>query len=134
MGYCTQQDLVDRFGTAELVQLTDRAGEGQIDTDVVDRAIADAAGEIDGYVTAAGYTPPLDPVPAVLVAYGCDIVRYRLYDDQATEQVSKRYDDAVRFLRLLADRKVRLDAREPEPGVGKVEMDGGRKVFGGGGF
>ena len=135
MQYCTLQDLVDRFGETEILQLTDRAHRDRIDEEVLDRAIEDAGGEIDGYITAAGYLPAsLDPVPRILVAYACDITRYRLYDNAATDQVTRRYDDAIKFLRALAKGDVRLDAREPEPGVGAATFEGGRQVFNGGGF
>jgi len=50
MSYCTLQDLRDRYGDDEIIQLTDRANIGTIDQTVVDRAIADADGEIDGFV------------------------------------------------------------------------------------
>ncbi len=134
MLYCTLQDLVDRFSEAEILQLTDRAHVGLIDEEVLGRAIEDASGEIDGYIAAAGYDLDLDPVPRILAAYACDITRYRLYDDAATDQVTRRYDDAIKFLRALAKGDVRLDARDPEPGVGGAEFEGGRQVFNGGGF
>lgn len=132
--YCTKQNMIDRFSEGELIQLTDRAHTDEINDTVLNQAIEDAGGEIDGYVVAAGYTPPFDPVPRILVAYACDIARYRLYDDQASEQVTNRYNDARKFLRALADGKVRLDAREPDPGAGSVTFEPGRQVFKGGGF
>ena len=98
MTYATQLDLVERFGNTELVQLTDRTGQvGDIDATMVARALLDADAEIDGYL-AARYTLPLVTVPRLLVGVACDIARYRLYDDRATDQVTRRYDDAVKLL------------------------------------
>lgn len=134
MPYATLQDLVERFGEQELIELTDRAGAGVIDADVADRAIQDASGEIDGYVSAAGYPVPLDPVPRLITAYCADIARYRLYDDHAPEQATKRYDDAVRFLRAVAKGDVKLGATPPEPTAGTADFDAGRNVFKGGGW
>jgi phage gp36-like protein len=134
MAYCTQQNMIDRFGEEELIQLTDRAGAGTIDAAVVQQAIDDAGGEIDGYVSAAGHALPLDPVPRILTAYACDIARYRLYDDAATEQVTRRYDDAIKFLRNLAQGVVSLGISGAEGTAGTADFDGGRQVFGGGGF
>lgn len=107
MPYCTQQDLVDRFSEPELVQLTDRGNTGNIDAIVLGQAIDDASAEIDTYLVGQ-YLLPLSSVPDVLVRVSCDITRYYLYDDQATEQVSKRYEMALKWLALLASGKVSL--------------------------
>ena len=52
MTYALQQDLIDRFGESELIQLTDRTNVPPTDVDdvVVGRALADADGTIDGYI------------------------------------------------------------------------------------
>lgn len=41
MSYCTQADLIKRFGEAEITQLSDRAGEGDLDGAVIAGAIAE---------------------------------------------------------------------------------------------
>lgn len=107
MTYATQQDMIDRFAQTELVQLTDRANTGNIDATVLGQALADANAAIDGYLQGR-YTLPLAVVPQVLTQYACDIARYRLYDDAASEQVQKRYDDAIKFLELVAQGKITL--------------------------
>ena len=121
MNYATLAGLISRFGETELVQLTDRTGANAIDTAVVDRAIADAAAEIDGYLQGR-YELPLATVPAIITAYACDIARYRLFDDRATEQVTKRYDDAIRFLKLVAKGEVQLGTA---PGGDAPDTTGG---------
>ena len=127
--YCGLPDLIDRYGEAELSQLSDRVGIGMVDQAVVELAIADADGEIDGYVAAAGYPLPLAPVPGILTAYACDMARYRLMADQATDQVRRRYEDAIKFLKALAAGQVRLDARLPDPAAGGAEYVQGAPVF-----
>lgn len=134
MPYATLQDLIERFGERELVGLTDRHNQGVVDEAVVERALVDASGEVDGYVSAAGYPTPLAPVPRVIRAYCADIARYRLYDDAASEQVTKRYEAAVRFLRAVAKGDVKLGATPPESNTGQAEFEPGRNVFHGGGF
>lgn len=118
MTYATQQDLIDRYGEEELVQLTDRTDppQGAIDATVVARALADADHEINGYL-AARYALPLASTPQVLVRLACDIARYRLYDDRATEAVTQRYRDAARFLEAIAKGQVNLglDAANQAP-------------------
>lgn len=110
MTYATQTDLVERFGEEELIQLTDRANVGAIDTAVLARAIADADAEIDSYARAGGHTVPLSPVPDVVSRLAADIVRYRLMDDAATDEVRKRYEDARRTLEAIAAGRVSLGA------------------------
>lgn len=139
MSYCALTDLVERFSEEELLRIApdpaDDLGE-TIDQAAVARACEDAAGEIDGYVSAGGYTTPLAPVPRIIAAYACDIARYRLYDDAATEQVTRRYDDAVRFLKLVASRTVSLGITPTPPAVsaGAAQFDTGRRSFSGGGY
>lgn len=107
MGYATSIDLVNRFGETELIQLSDRASTGAINTVVVAAKLADADAEIDGYL-AGRYTLPLAAVPLALVRIACDVARYHLYDDRPTEQVSQRYKDAIRFLEMVAKGNVQL--------------------------
>lgn len=100
MPYCTKQNLIDRFGERELIQLTDRDLSGVIDDAVLNQAIGDADAEINGYLTA--YTLPLAVVPANLERIACDMTRYYLYDDAVTDLVQARYDAAVKYLMQVA--------------------------------
>ncbi len=136
MPYCTQADLIERFGEAELLAIARDESGMAIDTAVVERACEDASGEIDGYVSAAGYPVPLSPVPRIVIANACDIARYRLYDEHATDQVQKRYDDAVKFLRSVSRGEVKLgiSTGPASSSAGSVQMNSGRRVFNGGGF
>lgn len=104
MGYATKQNLIDRFGEKELIELTDRAtpAAGAIDDQVLGRALADADARINAFL-APRYTLPIDPVPASLEPVACDIARYYLYEDRVTDQVKRRYDDAVAFLKAVAN-------------------------------
>jgi len=119
MTYCTQSDLVNRYGEAELVQLTnpDAAGATTIDATVLADAITDAGAEIDGYL--AAYVP-LDPVPPNLKRLCCDIVRYHLYSTVVPELISQRYDQAIRYLEQVAAGKIALapDATGATPDAG----------------
>lgn len=108
MPYATQDDLISRFGEVEIEQLTDRTGAaGAIDAAVVAAKLADADGEIDGYLQGR-YTLPLAVVPISLKRIACDIARYHLYDDRATDQVTKRYTDAIKFLTLVGKGELQL--------------------------
>ena len=102
MSYCTEDDLIRRYGEKELIQLSNKDGNGTtLNVLVVAQAIADAEAEINGYLQGR-YTLPLSSVPDALVAYACDIARYRLYDDNASEHVTDMYDDALAWLVMIA--------------------------------
>lgn len=133
MTYALQQDLVERFGAVELAQLTDEAAGQTINAATVARALADADAEIDGYL-GARYAVPLAMVPPLVVRLACDIARYRLFDDRATEAVRKRYEDAVTVLRRIADGTVTLGvaaANTPPAaaGGGTVRVAARERVF-----
>ncbi|MCL7422522.1 MAG: DUF1320 family protein [Methylobacter sp.] len=131
MPYCTKQDLIDRFGEAELIQLTDRANLGVINDTVLDQAISDAGAEIDGYLSK--YSLPLATVPTVLVRGCCDIARYYLYDDMVPDLIAKRYDAVIRFLAQVAKGTIGIgpdtDGAVPEANNSAVMESGGR-IFG----
>lgn len=129
MPYATAQDLIDRFGEQELIDLTDKGitPQGVINALVLDGAIADADAEIEGYLIGR-YALPLATVPGVLTRIACDIARYHLYDDLATEQVRDRYEDARRLLESIASGKVQLGlpgSTGATPVAGSPEVDTG---------
>jgi phage gp36-like protein len=111
MAYCAQQDLIDRFGELEITQLADRDLDGNIDTDVVDAACADATAEIDGWLSQRLTLPATTPQEVVRRA--CDIARYMLYDDKATEQVRERYEDALAWLKDVAAGRIAIAGALP---------------------
>ena len=107
MSYVTAQDMIDRFGSKELIELTDHDNAGVIDDTVLQRALDDASAEIDGYL-AAVYALPLSTVPNSVTRLCADMARYYLMGDRVTQAVSDRYKNAVAFLRGVADEKVSL--------------------------
>jgi phage gp36-like protein len=127
MPYATQADLEDRFGADELTQLTDRVGAGVPDASIVARALADADAEINGYL-ASRYALPLATVPPVLVRIACDIARYRLWEDRASEEVRRRYEDARRMLESIAKGQVSLGlpAANAAPALAEARLGNAR--------
>src|SRR5687767_12733695 len=119
MAYATQQNMIDRFGEKELVELTDRAvpPAGVINSAVLTKALNDADAAINGYLTVK-YALPITPVPAMFERFGCDIARYYLYEDRVTEQVRRRYEDAIKYLEGVSSGKVNIgvDAANQAPG------------------
>lgn len=81
----------------------------------IDTAIADADGEIDGYL-AKRYPVPLNPAPKIIQKFSKDIAVYNLFSrigiDEQSEQknILNRYHAAIKFLTLLAEGKVSIGA------------------------
>lgn len=133
MPYATQQDLVDRFGAEELIQLTDRTNANAIDATVVARALADADAKIDSYV-ASRYALPLPSPQPALLPVACALARHSLYGNRENEAVQTAYRDAVRFLEAVAAGKAQLAATAVSLGTleASVSEPTRPRVFGGG--
>lgn len=132
MAYCTKQNLIDRFNEAELIQLSDRLNTGSINDVVLNQAIDDATAEINSYLSA--YPLPLLKIPANLQRLACDIARYYLYDDQAIDQVTKRYSDAIDYLKLIAKGTITLGpdvtGAVAEVSISTIAFNSSPSVFG----
>lgn len=107
----TVTDLTDRFGEAEIAELSDRDGYQQINLQVVGRAISDAESEVESYLNPAGLVSrgpagqlvyrQSGVVPQPLIIKCCDIARYYLYENGTTEIVATRYRQAIDWLKLV---------------------------------
>ena len=131
MTYCTEQDLITRYGEDELIQLTDKQNVGQLDTDVINSAIADADSLIDGYL-GSRYNLPITPLPRSLVRIACEISRYYLYENLATDEVKDRYSEAVKTLKAISkgEMSIGTDDQGTKPvSQNTVEMTSGGNVF-----
>lgn len=130
MTYAIQQNLIDRFGERELMQLTDTTNSGVIDAAVVAVALADADAEINSYI-GARYTLPLTQTTPELVRLASDIARYRLWDVSASEEVKTRYDDAIKKLRDVSKNVASLgidQASQPVVEAGGVQFNAAARV------
>ncbi|WP_172298349.1 gp436 family protein [Pseudoruegeria sp. HB172150] len=118
MSYATLDQLKDRFGDRLLITLTDRAttATGEIDEDVVTRALADTDAMIDGYL-ASRYALPLAETPNLVVDLAQAIAIYKLHTNSASEKIEKDYNDAISTLKDIAKGIVKLDVAGVEPGL-----------------
>lgn len=132
--YATATNLLDQFGAEEIAQRADRgtprlvtaamlataasggsmsgytAGEQAATVKalaLVNSKLLDADSVINGYFTTR-YPVPLTTVPRLVMVAACDLARYALYDDMATEQIMQRNKDAVKLLESIASGKVNL--------------------------
>ena len=78
MAYCTAADLTERMSNEELMQLTDDAGTGVPDQDIISKAIAAAQDTIDGYLRGR-YPVPLESVPGIVKNLALDLTTYTLF-------------------------------------------------------
>lgn len=87
---------------------------------IIDEAIADADGEIDGYL-AKRYAVPMDPAPKILNKLSKDIAVYNLFSRMGIqggndeEIFLTRYNAAIKFLTLVADGRVSIGADAADP-------------------
>lgn len=92
--YATRDDMVKRYSLTEVSQLERYLTGGES----VDAAIADAGSIIDGWI-GAKYAVPLEYPPDNIKIFVCDIARYLLWKSKASEEVRRRYDDAMSYLK-----------------------------------
>ncbi|KKW81541.1 hypothetical protein AAV96_03260 [Acinetobacter sp. AG1] len=107
--YATRQDLEARFGADEIANLEAM----QTVPGALEEALQDASEEIDSYVAVA-YGLPLPSIPATLKRVACNIARYRLYFQRPTEEIDKRYEAEVNFLKRIADGKAVLNIQNEQ--------------------
>ena len=121
--YATVDDLIDRFGEAEMIGLTDPDNTA-VQSARAQRKLDDAHALANGYVGMAYRLPlagcakpapqPGNPqavetvAPPLLTRLVCDIARYYLYDDKCTDEVLKRYEQAKQELLHISQGKATL--------------------------
>jgi len=80
MNYCTEANLIDQYGKAALITLSDRTNKPQstLDSAVIARAIEGASDEINLYLEGR-YGLPLPSVPRVLTRIACKLAFANLH-------------------------------------------------------
>lgn len=129
--YITPQDLEDRFGSEFLLSATDPRNSGEVGQAAVARAISDATDLINSYL-GKRYVLPLATVPGTVKRIAADLVRYFLLADHPGEEVTKRYNDGLKWLRDAATGTVSTglpEVQAPVSSNGKVSVDGPPRRF-----
>lgn len=116
MAYTTLQQLIDRYGEAMLIGLTDRADNSTaaVDPDIIDQAIAAAGAQIDGYV-GARYALPMAEVPPLIAKLARAITCWELHIYDAPDKITEEYKDAVATLKDMSRGAVVLDIAGHQP-------------------
>ncbi|MFG6462265.1 gp436 family protein [Roseateles sp. DXS20W] len=133
MPYVTTQHLIDRFGQAELIQVTNAEDPAAttVNATRVTNAVADIGALIDAKL-AARYALPLATVPLVLLNVAADLVRARLYDDRIPDRLADREKAALKLLDQIAEGTLSLGldaAAQPTPPSDGPQYFSGRSVF-----
>ena len=136
MSYATAQDMVNRYPSRDLVQLTNEDPTATtVNTTPITQALADASAEIDGYIEGR-FTLPLADPPAVLNRLTTDIAMYRMQSLRPLhdlEDARKRYEDAVAMLAKVAAGELTLglssDNQEPPTAEMEENVQGPDRVF-----
>ena len=74
---------------------------------VAQKALDDAAAEIEGYLVGR-YALPLSPVPAILRVHACTIAHYRLLGSAVDDATREDYKAVRQYLERVADGLVRV--------------------------
>lgn len=134
MSYATLQQLIDRYGLGMVVMLSDRADvpTGQVDEDVVARALAGADALINGYL-AALYALPLASTPPMLEPIAQAIAIYDLHITEPEAKIKADYDNALKRLLDISKGVIQLkDVAGIEPAApagGGVQITDRERAF-----
>lgn len=132
MSYATEQDLVERAGETEILEVADRDGDGVADPDVIAAALATADRTINAYL-AVKFAMPLSSTPEIVVAWAVSIGRYTLHRDGAPDHVVRDWKNALSELKDAAAGRLAipgLDGVAPTEGkAGATTAEGSAPVF-----
>lgn len=133
MSYATLTQLEDRYGTRMLIELTDRdtPKTGEIDADVMARALADTDAVIDGYILGR-YKLPLAETPPLLADLAAAIAIYKLHSFGAPTYVKEDYDRALSSLDKIGKGLIRLPlegVEVPSSGASGVQTTDRERPF-----
>lgn len=136
--YATIESMITRFGREDLVEITDTEAPytGEINLTKLQAAIGSANAEVDAYLAKQLHVPTVLASPFVQMM-ACDIARYHvaLGNARLSERDEKRYDLAVKNLKMVNDGKIGIGAGSAEteamPSINLAQMTSGRpSVFG----
>lgn len=134
--YATVDGFLARFNrTGELTQLTGDPDAPLPNAARLAQALAEASGEMDESLRAR-YLLPLTGIGSTtserLAQLCCDIARYRLWSEAASEEVVRRYTDATAVLTRIASGELAIEAavQVATTGSGAPRASGPAATFG----
>jgi len=128
VSYATAQELIDRYGETELIQLTDREGLGVVDLARVNDALTAVSETIDGFVRRR-YRLPLPATPGLLRDLCLQLARAALYTHETPPAVKEAADNALRLLERIGDGRLSLGLPRPGPVSAPPDHQAPGRVF-----
>ncbi|WP_411387672.1 gp436 family protein [Pseudomonas aeruginosa] len=109
---------------------------GHATVEVINSAVSDAQGYIDGFLQRRGYSLPLAKRYGVVTGWTRAIARYLLHQDRLgpgaeKDPIVRDYRDALKFLQLIAEGKFSLGPDDPltPPGSGVPQVSAPPRTF-----
>jgi phage gp36-like protein len=108
--YATIAQAEELYGTDYVTVACDRDQDGLPDTASLERHLSIASRQMDGYVLGR-YALPLATPPEHFIKICVDIALYNSVPTQGvrTDEMRKRYDDAVKYMEMIAKNQVKLE-------------------------
>lgn len=108
MAYASRDDIETLY-SSDALYVAERGGNAAETGAAIQRALTQADDEIDSYLRGR-YDTPVVPVPWLLTQLCVDIALYRLANtaDVLSEEIRRRYDDALVTLKSLSKGTMRL--------------------------
>ena len=126
MKYITTEGLESILSDASIKALAGKAGV--VDPDLLDKANADAVGEIEGYLRGIYELPLVDPVDQLISTICGDIMKFRLYkrrdEKNLTDNVLTMYKLAISKLEKIQKRVITLAVPASTPLTGSGSESG----------
>lgn len=112
--YCTEQNIIDSYGSVMWLDIADENDDGQAEGVVP--AIAWASGLIDARI-GRKYALPLTTIPDLLREIAVDLSIYRRATtaDRMTEELQRRLAAAIGLLKEISDGDISLGLDNPPP-------------------
>lgn len=130
--YATIADLELAHGAGFILKLSDREGTRQRNDAILDAALVRATSLANSYIDKK-YRVPLASPPDFLVSAVMDVAVYMLTRNPTTptEEMRKRYDDAIKLFEKVSKGDVTLAGNEPAdtPDTGMPGASGSNDVF-----
>lgn len=125
--YCNLDKIIKASSERDIIQLTDDARTGVVDTAVVDEMIRKADRMIDSYV-GGRYSTPLAPAPELIADISTGLAIYFLYERRnranMPESITKSYSNYEKQLTKIREGGIDLEG-VPEKG-GSVDYGTGQ--------
>lgn len=124
MAYATQEDMIALHGQRFLEDLADRDDSGSPDDPSIALALDLASSEIDSYISVR-YATPLQTVPGLVRTACIEIAVYRLASNGLgrTEDIRKRYEDTIAWLKMVAKGSANLGIPSLDEGASQGDLD-----------